>query len=137
MKRIEFLLSIVYNIYNVAYNVSAMDVNTILYRKGENMPYDLIGKILLLALSSFSVIFSLLTIAKKKKHFQIFPESIRKEYYKIVRNMTIANSISAILIIAGLYWFSTNFVYLLLIISMFLSVASIHSVYDEFGETNE
>ncbi|WPS85377.1 hypothetical protein SMD22_01745 (plasmid) [Brevibacillus halotolerans] len=101
------------------------------------MTYDLIGKIILLTLSSFSVIYSLLVIAKKKKHFQIFPESIRKDFYKMIRNMSIANCIATVLIIVGLFFFSTNSVYFLLVISMFLSVGSLYSVYDEFGELDE
>jgi hypothetical protein len=101
------------------------------------MPYELIGKIILLILSSLSVIFSLLVIAKKKKHFQIFPDDIKKDYYKTVRNMSIANGIASLLIILSLVFYQTNFVYFILVISMAISIGALYSIYDEFGEFDE
>lgn len=100
------------------------------------MPYEFYGKLFLLVLSSFCAIFSLLTIAKKKKGFQIFPDSTKKQFYKMVRWMTIANVLSAMLIVLSIYLLETNYAFLTLIVSMFLSVGALYAVYDEFGELN-
>lgn len=98
------------------------------------MPYDVIGKFMLLGLCSLATIFTLLTISKKKKHFQIFPDQIKKDFYKMVRMMSILSIVSAFLIIGACFIFSSNLMYILLVISLFLSASSLYALYDEFNE---
>lgn len=101
------------------------------------MPYETIGKLILFSLCGFSVIYSSLTIHKKKKHFQIFPDSLKKDYYKTIRMMSLANILSAVLILVAGYLFASNFTYILLVISMFLSVGALYGVYEELGDLDD
>lgn len=98
------------------------------------MPYEVIGKFILLGLCSLATIFTLLTISRKKKKFQIFPDQIKKDFYKMVRNMSIASIVSAFLITGACFIFDSNLMYILLVVSLFLSVSSLYSLYDEFNE---
>lgn len=96
------------------------------------MGFIIKGILILLAVSI--VIFSLATIGKKKEHFQIFPDSIKKDYFKMARIMTILNILSVLLIFASLAIINSNFSYIVIVSSMFLSSTALYSFYEEFSD---
>jgi hypothetical protein len=101
------------------------------------LPYEITGKIVLMAVCTILVAVSLLSIGKKKKEFRIYPDSIKKDFYKVVRIGTIANAVSALLIIATCAVIEKNYAYLILLVSLFISVGALYSVYEQIGDIHD
>jgi len=94
-------------------------------------------KLVLIFLAGGLTIFSLLAVNKKKKHFQIYPDSIKKDFYKSVRTMTIMNVIGAVFILTSCLFLNTHLFFVFLFLSAFLSIGALYALYDEFDEFND
>ncbi|PLS19664.1 hypothetical protein CVD28_04405 [Bacillus sp. M6-12] len=101
------------------------------------MDIMLIVKWLVLFLSTVSAVVALVRLGKKKTHFQIFPDSIKKEYFKEVRTMTILNILAVVLIFVAFLFIHSNFFFIIIIASMFLSINSLIQLYEDFGDLKD
>lgn len=98
---------------------------------------SMIIKLVLVFIAGGLIMYSLLAVNKKKKHFQIYPDSIKKDFYKSVRMMTILNVIASVLILVSCLFLYTNLFYVFLFLSAFLSIGALYALYDEFDEFND
>jgi UDP-N-acetylmuramyl pentapeptide phosphotransferase/UDP-N-acetylglucosamine-1-phosphate transferase len=98
-------------------------LNTILIIKGFSI-----------LLSTILAVVALIRLAKKKTHFQIFPDSIKKEYFKEVRTMTILNILAVLLIFVAFAVIQKSYFFIIIIASMFLSINSLIQLYEDFGD---
>lgn len=90
-----------------------------------------------LLVSTVLVIIALVRLSKKKEHFQIFPDSIKKEYFKEVKLMTIMNIFSVVLILISFTLIKTNLFFIVSLVSMFLSINSILQLHEDFDEITD
>lgn len=91
-------------------------------------------KIFSIFLSAVLSIVALVKLGKKKEHFQIYPDSIKKEFLKETRFMTILNILSVAFIFISFFLIQSNLFFILVLTSMFLSANSLYQLYEEFGD---
>ncbi|WCK56952.1 hypothetical protein PP175_27565 (plasmid) [Aneurinibacillus sp. Ricciae_BoGa-3] len=96
----------------------------------------LIVKGILIVIATVLAIISLVRLSKKKKHFQIFPESIKKEYFKEARMMTILNLLSVAFIFVSFFLIHNNMFFLPVTLSLFLSLNALFAQEEDFGDLN-
>lgn len=79
-------------------------------------------------------VIALVKLGKQKAHFQIYPDSIKKEYFKEVRMMTILNIVSVALIFSSFFTFDTNFFFIITLTSMFVTMNTLIQLSEDFGD---
>lgn len=97
-------------------------------------------KMILFVVSTLITVYSLMLINKTKKHFQIFPDNLKKEYYKSLKSMTLLSFTSVIFVVTSFICLASSNFFILSGVSIFLSLCSISSTMDQieglegFGE---
>lgn len=94
-------------------------------------------KAILILVSVVTTIVALLKLGKKKKHFQIFPDSTKKELFKEARMVTILNIISVVFIFASAFVFYSSFFYILIIMSLLLAFNSIINIEENLTDFHD
>lgn len=94
----------------------------------------LIFKSAILLVATVMTVIALVKLGKQKAHFQIYPDAIKKEYFKEVRIMTVLNIVSVVLIFSSFFTFETNFYFIIILTSMFLTVNTLIQLSEDFGD---
>lgn len=83
------------------------------------------------------VIIALVKLGKRKKHFQIFPDSIKREYFKEARLMTFLNIESVAFIFISCFLFNSPLFYILILLSIFLTIHSLINIDENFNDSHD
>lgn len=94
----------------------------------------LIIKSVVMLIATIMTVVALVKLGKQKAHFQIYPDSIKKDYFKEVRTMTVLNILSVLLIFLSFFTFETNFFFIIILTSMFLTINTLIQLSEDFGE---
>lgn len=87
--------------------------------------------------ASAFTIYSLLSINKKKKHFQIFPDDLKKQLYQKVRIMTFLNVLGVFSILGSCLLIQSPLFFVFIILAIFISTGSLYTLYDEFEDKQD
>lgn len=82
-------------------------------------------------------VYSLIQMAKQKKHYQIFPDSIKKDLYRGSRMITIINIVSVVFILIAIAIHHSSFYYVPIFVSLLMSMSAIKAQIDQKKEYGE
>jgi len=94
-------------------------------------------KIFFMLLAGIFTIYSLVKLSKRKTHFQLYPDSIKKEYLKEVRISTILNFISVVLILSSYFFLQSYLFFFPILFAMLLTAHSLSQLYEDFDDFKE
>ena len=97
-------------------------------------------KVFVFAIQLFFVVYSLFSINDFKRKIQIFPDSLKNEYTKSVRGLTILCIISGLFLLASFALIQSNLFFILAGVSLFTSLGAISQLIDkseQFGLYDE
>lgn len=86
----------------------------------------------ILLIAAIVLIYSLKNISRKKKYFQKYPDSVKKDFYKQIRLVSYLNYISTFFLVISTILMSTNLFLVFVVLSIFLSVNAISYLDDDY-----